>query len=118
MVNYRVEIQKCDHIGDLHIHFYKDIKKKRMLIGKYSLPSMEPLQNTNHELSKTERKFIQETLTEKKFRNKLQKALEETFFNLHKMSEAIISNISNGEIKIEKGKTKICVSITLGEELQ
>lgn len=102
-----------DHPGRLHIHFFRNMRKSRKLIGKYEIPSLEPLPGKYPPLSNREHKFIEETLGTKEFRNKLQNALNETMFSIHKLAERAAKNIPLGEITRKGGKTFITIHIPI-----
>lgn len=53
-VSYSFHIRKGDHVGDLHVHVYFNKDKSRRLLGKYRLPSLEPLPGSIRELNNAE----------------------------------------------------------------
>jgi len=91
--SYSAQIRKSDHIGpdgkpDLHVHIYYNKGASRKLLGRYRLPTLEPIfPNKEPELSMNEINFLKEWLAEPKQQKKLQKFLEETLFDMHKIGE-------------------------------
>lgn len=120
MPTYRFEIQKGDHYNshtqkaDLHVHVYYNQGQSRKLLGRYRIPSLEPVFASGaHELNGSETKAIRDWLSEPKQIKKLQDFLSETLFDLHK---ALIANPSFGEIVTDDGgRTSIVVRIPVSE---
>ena len=67
MASYSFQIRKADHIDkngncDFHVHIYFNEGKKRKLVGRYRLPSLEPIFPKEPELTNNEIKILKEVL--------------------------------------------------------
>jgi len=116
MISYSIKIIPGDHPGRLHIHFSKNKGKSRELLGRYEIPSLEPLPGSHHKLSNQEHKYIEETLSNDLFKTKIQNALKETMFSLNKLAERAAQNAHLGEITKKGGKTFITIHIPIVDE--
>lgn len=118
MANYNFKIVKGDHPGDLHVHiYYNDEKPFGKLLGKFRIPSLEPLHGTKYTLNKTEISALKEWLNDKKQLKKLQDCLNSTLFNSHELAKRAINNIKEGIVIKEKGETFITIKIPVIDRL-
>jgi len=91
--SYSAQIRKSDHVTtsgkhDLHVHIYYNEGASRKLLGRYRLPTLEPVfGGSEPELTKREIQFLKDWLAEPKQQKKLQDFLEETLFDMHKIGE-------------------------------
>lgn len=110
--SYSAQIRKSDHIGpngkpDLHVHIFYNEGNSRKILGRYRLPTLEPVFPSNEpELSGRELEFLKAWLAEPKQIKKLQNFLEETLFDMHKIGELttmfgqIITDSTSGDTYI------------------
>lgn len=113
-VSYSFHIHKGDHVGDLHVHVYFNEGKSRKLLGKYRLPSLEPLPGSTRELNNTETQLPKNWLAEERQLRKLQDCLRSTVFNLHQIAQHAMSH---ADIINEGGETYINIRIPVARRL-
>lgn len=119
MASYSFHIRKSDHPDasgnfDLHVHVYKNEHRSRKLLGRYRLPTLEPIFPGEPELSQRENRELASWLAEPMQLSKLQAFLRETLFNLHKMAKIAAKY---GEIIPEKGETYISIRIPISKRI-
>jgi hypothetical protein len=120
--SYSAQIRKADHIGpdgkpDLHVHVYYNEGASRKLLGRYRLPTLEPVfDHKERELTRREIEFVKEWLAQPEQQKKLQGFLEETLFNMHKI-ERLVPRY--GEIMTEaNGETYITIRVPVSERIR
>lgn len=115
MPSYGFKITKADHPGDLHIHVYYNYKGNPYgkLLGRFRIPSLEPLPGTEHYLNESEIKALKGWLSDERQLKKLQDCLESTMFNSHELAKEFIENIAHGKIIKENGETYIVIKISV-----
>lgn len=118
--SYSFHIQKADHYTDgkrpdLHVHVYFNEGKSRRLIGRYRLPTIEPIFPGTRELNNKELDFLREWLGKPEQQAKLQDALESTLFDMHKIA-AHCREFS--EIVTEQGETYLNIRIPVSKRLE
>jgi len=118
MPSYSAKIMLGDHPGDLHLHLFYNIRYSRKPIGKFRIPSLEPLPGINHNLTNKEYEFIKKWLNEEQQKIKLQHALKMTLFNSHQLGAKILENIKKGTIEKREGETFITIRIPVVERLK
>lgn len=120
--SYTAHIRKADHMNsdgkiDLHVHLNYNDKKSRQTLGRYRLPGLEPVfPNNEPQLTKRERDFLKDWLGQEKQQKKLQKFLEETLFDMHKI-EPFFKKYSE-IITDKKGDTFINVRIPVSKRIR
>ena len=121
MPSYSYHIRKADHItadgkADLHVHVYFNEGHSRKLLGRYRIPSLEPIFPREPELNQSEIRALKEWLSQREQMRKLQDALEDTLFDMDKIARLVpaFSNI----IEDEDGDTYINVRIPVSRRLQ
>ena len=105
MPSYSYHIHKADHIGDLHVHVYYNEGKSRKLLGRYRVPTLEPIfPHKERELNKSEIEALKYWLSQPSQVKKLQDCLESTVFDMGKVASMApqFSNIleEEGEVYI------------------
>ena len=120
--SYSAKIRKADHIytngqHDLHVHIYFNEGKSRKLLGRYRLPSLEPVfPQKEPELNQREIEFIKDWLAKPKQQKKLEKFLKETLFDMHKIGDLAKKY---GEINTDKsGDTYITIRVPVSERIK
>lgn len=119
MASYSFQIRKADHADsqgnfDLHVHVYKNEFRQRRLLGRYRLPSLEPVFPGERELNAREIKELAGWLAYPEQLRKLQGFLDETLFNLHKLVKMAPQY---GEIVPENGVTYINIRIPIAKRI-
>jgi hypothetical protein len=119
MPKYTFEIRKADHLdlisgGDLHVHVYYSEGRSRRPLGRYRLPSLEPVFPRERQLNQAEINLLQNWLAQPPQIEKLRHCLKDTVFNLHKISADIPRH---GNIIAEGGETFIMVKIPVAHRL-
>lgn len=120
--SYSAQIRKSDHVDlngkpDLHVHVYFNEGKSRKLLGRYRLPTLEPVfPHKEPELNTREIDFIKDWLFRPEQQKKLQGFLEETLFDMHKIGK-LAKNY--GEIITDKkGDTYITIRVPVSERIK
>jgi hypothetical protein len=119
--SYSAEIRKADHIGpdgktDLHVHIRYNEGASRKLLGRYRLPTLEPVFPGERELNTREIEFLKQWLAEPKQVKKLQNFLKETLFDMHK-----IGQLAKGFGEVETGRdgeTYITIRVPVSKRIQ
>jgi hypothetical protein len=120
MPTYHYHIRKADHInatggGDLHVHVYYDQGQSRRLIGRYRIPTLEPVfANKERELNQSEMRALRQWLAQPEQVKKLQDCLESTVFDLGKVASLVPEF---GEVRVESGETYINIRIPVSRRL-
>lgn len=119
MKNYLFKIYKGDHPGDLHVHVYfsERFPYGLKLLGKFRIPSLEPLPGTKYSLNMKEVDALRNWLNDEKQIRKLQDCLESTMFNSDELIKSIMNKIREGVIIKEKGETFITIKIPVIDRL-
>ena len=112
--SYSFKIHKGDHVGDLHVHAYYNEGNSRKLLGKYRLPSLQPLQGSQRELNNSELQLLKDWLAKEKQIKKLQDCLKSTVFSLHEIAQAAPQF---ADIVSESGETYINIRIPVSKRL-
>jgi hypothetical protein len=113
--SYSFHIHKGDHVGDLHVHVYYNEGRSRKLLGKFRLPSLEPLPGSQRELTNTETKLLRDWISRPEQLKKLQDCLRSTVFDSHRIADLATKH---GEITEEGGETYINVRIPVTQRLR
>jgi hypothetical protein len=120
--SYSAEIRKSDHVGpdgtpDLHVHIRYNEGASRKLLGRYRLPTLEPVfHNRERELNSREIEFLKQWLAEPKQIKKLQDFLEETLFDMHKIGQLADRF---GQVKTDiDGETYITIRVPVSKRIQ
>ena len=120
--SYSAEIRKADHIGpdgkpDLHVHIRYNEGASRKLLGRYRLPSLEPVFPQNEpELNAREIEFLKTWLAEPKQVRKLQGFLAETLFDMHKIGQLAVRF---GQVMTDiDGETYITIRVPVSKRIQ
>lgn len=119
MPAYHFQIRKADHQNpdgtwDLHVHVYLGYKLGRKSLGRYRLPTLEPLFSNEPELNQTEIRELRKWLSQPEQIKKLKNCLEDTIFNMHRVAEMIPAF---GEIMTAEGDTYINIRIPISQRL-
>jgi hypothetical protein len=119
MPAYHFQIRKADHQNpdgtwDLHVHVYLGTKKGRKLLGRYRLPTLEPIFQREPELNQHEINALREWLSQPEQIRKLNNCLEDTIFDLNKVAEQIPDF---GEIMTAGGETYINIRIPISRRI-
>ncbi len=119
MAKYHFKIIKADHPNidgswDLHVHIYFGEIGRPALLGRYRLPTLEPIFRTR-ELNQTEIIILGEWLSKEPQLKKLQNCLKDTLFDLHKIAKEIPAF---GNIIKEGGETFIAIKIPVSRRLK
>jgi hypothetical protein len=91
MPSYSFRFRKADHIrsdgkADLHVHAYFNHAHSRKPLGRYRIPTLEPVFPDEPELNNTEMRALREWLSLPEQQRKLQDALEDTLFDMDKVA--------------------------------
>lgn len=120
--SYSAEIRKADHVGpngkpDLHVHIRFNEGHSRKLLGRYRLPSLEPVfPQKEPELCTEEVDFLKRWLSEPKQVRKLQGFLKETLFDMHKIGQLADRF---GQVMTDKdGETYITIRVPVSKRIQ
>jgi len=118
MANYNFKIFKGDHPGDLHVHVYFNKGGPfGKLLGKFRIPSLEPLKGTDYALNEKEIEALREWLKDDQQLRKLQECLESTLFNSHELVKRAMNKVKEGLVIEEKGETFITIKIPVIDRL-
>lgn len=122
MSTYHYKIRKADHIrgdggeGDLHVHVDYYEGRRRLSLGRYRIPTLEPVFPRNErELNESEKRALGEWLAQPAQVKKLYDCLKSTVFNLHKVATQVPAF---GNIVVEEGETFIHVRIPVSRRLK
>lgn len=120
--SYSAKIKKSEHIepngkADLHVHVFFNQGQSRRPLGRYRLPTLEPVfPSKERELSGREIKFLKDWLAEPEQLKKLQKFLDETIFDMHKIGKLAYRF---GEILTEvDGETYITIRVPVSQRIR
>jgi len=119
--SYSAQIRKSDHLDsngkpDLHVHIFYNEGTSRKLLGRYRLPTLEPVfPNHEPELANRELQFLKEWLSEEKQQKKLQGFLEETLFDMHKIG--VLAG-KYGQIITDGGDTYITIRVPVTKRIR
>jgi len=119
MPAYHFQIRKADHQNldgtwDLHVHVYLGTKRGRKPLGRYRLPTLEPIFPREPELNHPEIDALRRWLSQPEQLRKLNNCLEDTIFNLDKVAEQIPAF---GEIMTAGGETYINIRIPISRRI-
>jgi hypothetical protein len=119
MASYSFQIRKADHPDadgnfDLHVHIYKNEYRNRRLLGRYRLPTLEPVFPDERELNQREVYELAGWLSKPAQIKKLQRCLEDTVFNLHRLARIAPKY---GSIEPRKGQTYINIRIPIAKRI-
>ena len=120
MASYSFQIRKADHRDadgnyDLHVHVYKNEFRRRRLLGRYRLPSLEPIFPDESELTQGEISDLAGWLKQPEQVIKLNAFLKETLFDIHKIAKI---SPKFGEVLHDKGETYINIRIPLARRIK
>ena len=88
MPSYSYHIHKADHVGDLHVHVYYNEGQSRKLLGRYRIPTLEPVFPHNApELNNSELDALRYWLSQPSQVKKLQSCLESTVFDMARVAQ-------------------------------
>lgn len=120
--SYSAQIRKSDHVDangkhDLHVHIYYNEGQSRKLLGRYRLPTLEPVFPTKEpELNRREIAFLKSWLAQPKQQRKLEEFLRETLFDMHKVGELAREY---GEVMTDvNGDTYITIRVPVSERIR
>lgn len=119
--SYTAQIRKADHVDsagrhDLHVHLYFNEGNSRRLMGRYRLPTLEPIFPKEPELGRREIEFLRDWLGKPEQVRKLEGFLRETLFNMHKIGELVPKY---GEIETDvDGETYISIRVPVSRRIQ
>ncbi len=95
MPSYTFQIRKADHVGDLHVHFFYNEGPSRKLLGRYRIPTLEPVfPQREPELRTAELEALKYWLSQPSQVRKLQSCLESTVFDMARIA-SMSSQFSN-----------------------
>ena len=101
----------------MHVHIYYNEGKNRRLLGRYRLPGLEPIFPVKEpELSKRETEFLKSWIAKPEQQKKLQKFLEETLFDMHKIGN--LAKIYGQILTDESGNTFITIRVPVSERIK
>jgi len=120
MPSYTFKIRKADHTrpdgsADLHVHVFFNRGKSRKLLGRYRLPSLEPIFAGARELNNSEQQILREWISKPEQVRKLQSCLEDTIFDMHKVLQLAPQL---GEVSVQNGETYINIRIPVSQRLR
>src|SRR5947208_3013986 len=120
MPSYSFQFRKVDHVGgrrpsDLHVHVYYNEGRSRRLLGRYRIPTLEPVFPREPELNQTEERLVRGWLSQPEQVRKLQRCLEDTLFDMHKLAD-IAPRFAG--IAAEDGETYVVVRIPVARRLR
>ena len=120
--SYSAHIQKADHVDkdgkhDLHVHLFYNEGKSRKLLGRYRIPTLEPIfSHRERELTLREVEFLRDWLAEPQQVKKLEGFLRETLFDMHKLGRLAHKY---SEILTDKdGETYVCIRVPVSKRIQ
>lgn len=115
MPTYSYHIQKADHVGDLHVHVYFNEGRSRKLLGRYRIPTLEPVFPHNEpELKESELRALRQWLAQPGQIRKLQDCLQSTVFDIGRVASLVPEF---GNVITEEGETYINVRIPVSRRL-
>ena len=119
MPSYTFKIRKADHPcadrgADLHVHVHYNEGKSRILLGRYRLPTLEPIFSRERELNKREQQMLREWLSKPEQVRKLQSCLEDTIFDMHRVLQF---SPQFGQVMVQGGETYINIRIPVSRRL-
>lgn len=115
------QIRKADHPNpnstyDLHVHVYMNAYRRgRRLLGRYRLPTLEPVFPRERELTSIEIEELAGWLRQPAQIRKLQNCLDDTVFDMHKVAKI---SPRFGQIIPEGGETYINIRIPISKRIQ
>lgn len=94
MPSYSFHFRKADHIrpdgtADLHVHVYFNEGHSRRPLGRYRIPTLEPVFQGERELDNTEIRALKEWLSQPEQLRKLNTALADTLFDMDKVARLV-----------------------------
>jgi hypothetical protein len=121
MPSYSYHIRKADHIlpdgrADLHVHVYFNEGHSRRLLGRYRIPTLEPVFGRERELNSAEIRALKEWLSQPEQIRKLQNALEDTLFDMNKIAR--LAPGYSDIVEDDEGETYINIRIPVSRRLQ
>jgi hypothetical protein len=118
--SYSFQFRKADHIdprggADLHVHVFYNQGKSRRLLGRYRIPTLEPVFPGERELNRTEEGLLRSWLSQPEQVRKLQSALDSTLFDMHK-----VAGLANrfADITAEQGETYLVIRVPVARRLE
>ena len=119
MATYGFKIMKGDHPGDLHVHVYYNSKGGYgKPLGKYRIPSLEPLPGTKQKLNETETKALKNWLNQDNQMKKLHDCLKSTVFSSHEIGKSAMKRVKQGNVLKEGGETFIVIKIPVVDRME
>ena len=120
MASLSFHIRKSDHptsngVFDLHVHVYLNEAKGRRPLGRYRLPTLEPVFPGEPELTQSQVQDLAGWLTKEEQIRKLNSCLKDTVFDSHKMAKI---SPQFGEIRAEAGETYINIRIPISKRIK
>ena len=116
MPSYTFHIHKTDHVGDLHVHVFYNENQTRKLLGRYRIPSLEPVfPHRERELNATELDALKEWLTQPSQVKKLQSCLESTVFDMARVV-SMAPQFSN--IIADEGEVYINIRVPVSRRME
>ncbi len=115
MPSYAYHIHKADHVGDLHVHVYYNEGQSRKLLGRYRIPTLEPVfPHRERELNNSELEALRNWLAQPNQVRKLQSCLESTVFDMARVA-SMVPQFSN--ILEEEGEVYINIRIPVSRRI-
>lgn len=120
MPTYSFQIRKSDHISaegkaDLHVHVYFNQGRSRRRLGRYRLPTLEPVFPGERELRESEVALLRQWLAQPEQVRKLESCLRDTLFDLHKLVP-MLPQFST--IMADRGETYINIRLPVARRLR
>lgn len=122
MPTYHYTIRKADHIkndgrgGDLHVHVDYYEGKRKVSLGRYRIPTLEPVfPRKEPELNEAEKRALSEWMARPEQVKKLNNCLKDTVFDLGKVAAQVPEF---GDIVVDEGETFIQIRIPVSRRLQ
>jgi hypothetical protein len=117
--SYSFQIRKADHVTpkippDLHVHVYYNEGRSRKLLGRYRLPTLEPVFSSEPELTHSEITVLREWLAAPEQLRKLKSCLDDTLFDTHKIAR-LVPQFS--EVIAAGGETYINIRVPISRRI-
>jgi len=114
MQSYAFRIQKADHVGDLHVHVYFNQRKSRRLLGRYRVPTLEPIFPKEPELNQTEIGALRGWLAQPEQLRRLTGCLKSSVFDMHRVAGLMREM---GDVVEGGGETYMAVRIPVSRRI-
>jgi hypothetical protein len=119
MASYGFKIMKGYHPGDLHVHVYYNSKGPYgKPLGKYRIPSIEPLPGTKQKLNESEIEALRNWLNQDEQMKKLNDCLKSTVFSSHEIGKSAMKRVKQGDVLKDGGETFIVIKIPVIDRME